>query len=419
MRVLLPLLLAGLTACYSPRSVTPSPHTGPYGEVYQEPLRASLWVDSYTSHVSFELNRPAHVAIFAWRPGQQLHMIQPAVGHQMRQHYSAGSHNVWARTGHFATWRASRPQLASSYPGPGPVYYMLIASAEPLHVAPFYGSARMSWAHQVTWSHNVYTATELLATQIVPDHENTEWTVAYHVGWHDATTPLRASSHLAYRWVHCPGGVMISVPIEVWASGRVMCPELQPVPPPDTTAPITPPDTAAPDPTRRAVEPPRRPSRPESMDGARPDAAEFRALLRQIRLARGQPVDDVEAPPVPAWRRLERDALEGGAVVGFARPVIRPASAEYVIPSTWDAPASQRAEQWRGERSGTRSGTRATRAEPAPRSTQRSSPAAPRPSPRAERATPTVERPAPEARRPSPRPRPESTPTREDPRGGG
>lgn len=418
MRVLLPLLLVGLAACYSPRSVTPNPHMGPYGEVYQEPLRASLWVDSYTSHASFELNRPAHVAIFAWRPGQQIHMIQPAVGHQMRQHYTAGSHSVWARTGHhFATRRASHARLAGSFPSSGPVYYMLIASAEPLHVAPFYGSARLSWAHQVTWSHNLYTATELLATQIVPDYENTEWTVAYHMAWHEDPMTMGVPPHLAYRWVHCPGGVVISVPIEVWAGGGVMCPELQPLPPPDTTAgPGTPADR-----DRRAGETPRRPFRPESMDAERPDEAEFRALLRQIRQARGKPADDVEAPPVPPWRRVEREALEGGAVVGFARPVIRPARAEYAAPHTGGTPASWRAEEGRGETSATRPGTRSTRAEPASRPTQRSTPAAERPSPRAERPAPTVQRPAPEARpsSPSPRPRPDPPPTREDPRGGG
>lgn len=411
MRVLLPLLLLGLAACYSPRTITPEPRHGPYGELYEEPLRASLWVDPFTSHAAFELNRPAHVAIFAWRPGQHMEMIQPAIGQQMRQHFTAGSHSLWTRSGHQRATRTAYARLAGGAASPGPVYYMLIASAEPLHVAPFLGTARMHWAHQVTWSQNLYTATELLATQIIPDIERTEWTVAYHMGWSDDgwdEAMLRVPPRSLYRWVYCPGGIVLSVPVDVWERGWMLCPEVDPGP----TPPMIPPDTTT-DVERRPEDLPRRPFRPEATDADRPDAQEFRNLLRQILAARGRSTDDVSAPPLPAWRRTDRDVAPAGPVVRpSTRPAVQPAaaSAHPASDTRASAPGATRSTP-PAARPGVPGTPPATRTEPAARPAERTRPEAQRPRPQAERPTPAVQRPTPQTTRPRPSPK-------EDPRGG-
>jgi hypothetical protein len=408
MRVLLPLLLLGLAGCYMPRSTGADPYPGnAYGGLYHEPLRASLWMDPYTSHASFELNRPAHVAIFMWQPGQHLTMLHPDIGYHGRQHFVAGRHNLWTRTGqHYATRRpASARYMGGLQPMVGPTYYMLIASDEPLHVAHFYGTARMGWAHQVSWSHNLYTATELLATQIVPDLERTEWTVAYHMAWHDDAQRLGVPTRQAfrhYRWVSCPGGIVISVPLDVWASGLFACPEVDPVEP----APAAEPGT------RTAVVP-RRPLPPESMEGERADEAEFRNLLERIHAARGKPTDDVEAPPVPAWRTVERGAAAAAPVARASRPLIRPAVPKRPAPEVRrPMPGATQPSPWRSPR-GARQGTRADSPHGARPARDAATPAAgaQRPSPRAERATPRVQRPPPQTQRATPPPaRPRPTP---------
>jgi hypothetical protein len=402
MRALLPLLLLAFTACHVPRTIGADPYPGSgVGALYDEPLRASLWVDPHTAHASFDLNRAAHVAIFMWQPGRHLTMVHPDVGYQTRQHFTAGSHYLWTRTSqHYATRRSGMARyMGGLQPMAGPVYYMLIASAEPLHVAPFYGTARMGWAHQVSWSHNLYTATELLATQIVPDIERTEWTVAYHMAWQDGGYPLGVPGHLAsryhYLWVQCPGGIIISVPREVLERGLFACPEVEPGEP-----------GTGPDPETRVVDVPRRPLRPDAMQGERADEAEFRTLLERIRAARGQPVEDLAPPPVPAWRMVERGAPTTPPAVRSARPVIRPAVPERTEPEVASRPGAAQPSPWRSPR-GVGQGTRVEReplgARPA-REQARPGGEARRPAPRAERPSPQVQRPAPRAERPSPPP---------------
>jgi hypothetical protein len=397
MRALLPLMLLAFTACHVPRSTGADLYPGSgAGALYDEPLRASLWVDSRTARASFDLNRPAHVAIFMWQPGQHLIMVHPDVGSQMRQHFTAGSHYLWTRSAqHYATRRSSEARYVGGLqPMARPVYYMLIASAEPLHVAPFYGTARMGWAHQVSWSHNLYTATELLATQIVPDIERTEWTVAYHMAWQDDRYPLGVPGHVPsryfYQWVQCPGGIIISVPRELLDRGLFACPEVEPGEP-GTDA----------DPETRGVDIPRRPLRPDAVQGKRASGDEFRQLLQRIRAGRGQPVEDVSPPPVPAWRMMERGAPTATPAVRSTRPVIRPAIPNRTESEVGPRPGAAQASPWRsprgvGQRTGVERephGARPAREQARPGGEAR------RPAPRAERPSPPPEQP-----RPSPPP---------------
>jgi hypothetical protein len=417
MRLLLPFALLGLAACYSPRSTGADLYPGSsYGGLYEEPLRASLWVDPYTSHASFELNRPAHVAIFTWQPGQHLDMVHPHVGYQARQYFVAGSHNVWNRTTpySFMRRRAATQYVGGLRPMSGPTYYMMIASAEPLHLAPFYGTARMGWVHQASWSHNLYTATELLAAQVVPDLEHTEWTVAYHMVWHDDAQRRNIRPQLAsYRWVACPGGVVIAVPLHILDAGLFGCPQGE--------SPEGKPGEQAPGPSPRdSAAAPRRPAPPVAMQGERADEAELRSLLQGIRAARGLPTEDVEAPPIPAWRKVERGASDGAPVARATRPLIRPAVPARPAPAVRaHSPGATPASALRSPR-GARHGTgvdgpsNAWPAEESARArTQRPARATERPAPRVQRPPPQAQRPSPApAQRPSPpsaqpRPKPE------------
>jgi hypothetical protein len=410
MRFLLPLVLLGLAACYSPRSTGADLYPGSsYGGLYEEPLRASVWVDPYTSHTSFELNRPAHVAIFMWQPGQHLDMVHPDVGYQARQYFAAGSHYLWNRTSQYSSMRrrATAQNVGGLRPMPGPTYYVMIASAEPLHLAPFYGTARMGWAHQASWSHNLYTATELLAAQVVPDLERTEWTVAYHMVWPDAMRRMDSPPHLAtYRWVTCPGGVVIAVPLHVLESGLFSCPSAESPEgePGEWTPPTSPRDSA---------DAPRRPVHPGTMRGERADEAELRSLMERIRTARGLPTEDVEAPPVPAWRRVERGAPDGAPVARTTRPLIRPAVPARPEPTVRTQGPGGFPASALGSPRGARQGTgvdRSPHARPADESARARTRGA---APAAERPAPRVQRPSPEpAQRPSsppaePRPKPE------------
>jgi hypothetical protein len=98
MRALLVVLLAGLAACYSPRSLGSDGYMGANGAAWQdEPLRASLWIDPYSGFTSFDINRPAHVALFQWRPGSHFSIVYPSIGYGTNQFFHAGRNVIHTR----------------------------------------------------------------------------------------------------------------------------------------------------------------------------------------------------------------------------------------------------------------------------------------------------------------------------------
>ncbi len=227
MRHLLPLLLLGLGGCSLPGAfgsplddyARPAYGGGSYYyQGYQDPLRATLWYDEYTGFASFDLNRQAHVALFAIRPMGGIEMIYPAIGYGARQLFTRGSHNI--RTNVSPYRFASSWSLAS---GANPIYIVLIASERPLDVAPFMATGSLPWLSRASVTWNPYSATEVLAREIVPQPNTTDWTVAYHVVWPQSLRSDRYRRR-AYTWVVCPGNVVISVPVEAVRNGWVYCP---------------------------------------------------------------------------------------------------------------------------------------------------------------------------------------------------
>lgn len=404
MRALLALLLVGLAACYSPRTITPGPdgYTGAQGAAWQHdvPLQASLWVDPFTRMTTFELTRPAHVALFLWQPGSHFSMVYPAIGYGSNQHFHAGVNTLFprARTAMQRGHTRSMAHPASLFQTPAPVYYVLMASEEPLQVGSFLGQA--PWVSHVAWSSNLYTATELLASQIVPAPSSTEWTVAYHVTWLEGRD--RA---LRTQWVVCPDGTVIAAPVMAIHAGLVHCPD-------GTRAEPSAPDTTeAPAERRIAERLAEIRERGLAMGPDRPDEEELRERIRGIKELRGQRPDEVEVP-VPTWRRT--DAVEtvdrpGAFAERLPVPrVARPGSERVGTPAVTGAPGADSPRPAAHRPRADRSPPRAERPADRPRA-----PAAQRPS--AQRPPPPVQRtPPPRTERRSPPPSRDRRPPPDD-----
>lgn len=388
MRRITPLLLIGLAACYTPPQGEPVPGAeGMYGTGWiQEPIEATLFVDPYTAVASFELSEPAHVAVFTWQPGTHFRMVYPSIGYSNRQYYDAGRHHIWTDTRrHFTRSQRMLTHLVGVPPSAGPTYFILVASEEPMDVRPFYGTGMSTWVNRVSWSYNPYTATELLASQIIPQPGSSDWTVAYHVVWAQDAFPGQMRPQ--YVWIRCPGGVTIAVPAGAQGSA-FQCPEV--------VADETQRDSAEARPLPRA-------QRPRGlMVAERPDDEEMRGLIRDIRRARGEAADDVDEVAIPGWRQADRARLAQRPEATAERPRLRPVDAD-ARTGARSSPAGSRIQ----DRDRTRSGARGAEARPASgrpstspatRPTERARPAA-RPSsparPQAERPTPQRERPAP------------------------
>jgi hypothetical protein len=389
MRYLVPLFLVGLAACYSPRSIGPDAQAaGPYGGWDDEPMQASLWIDPHTFLASIDVNKPAHVALFHWRPGESFSLVYPRIGEAHQRSFDAGRHHLWTRSrSYFPTRGHSMAHRTSMQSGMGePSYFVLIASERPLDVLPFMGTGRSMWVNRVAWSYNLYTATELLASQVVPQPTATDWTASYQVVWPIGDRQPRAPEFI---WVDC-AGVHIVVPLDVFLRGNFFCPDgeqVQPVPADSAVAP----QTGVAD---RIVQ--LREGRGAS--AARPSDEEVRSLMERIREARRDAGEEVEAMPLPRLRGADQARARTSATASGSpfRPVIRP-----TMPARAEAAG-------RAQLPGLRSDPRSRQSVDRPR------PHADSPRPQAERSRPAAQRPRPQAERPPPRvdrPQPQREPT--------
>jgi hypothetical protein len=373
MRAFLPLALLAATACYSPRAVEtrPGPYDGPEDAWGVAPLQASVWYDEHTGLANFDLSRPAHVAIFALRPGGGLEMIYPAIGYGSRMAFTRGRHFV--RTG------GSPYRLTGNWSmayGQGPMYILLVASEDPLDLGAFRAGGMMNWLTRSAVTYNPYLATEALVGEIVANPAGPGWTTAMHVVWPTPVAPYRDRAS-RYMRVQCANGLVVVVPIAAWVNGYAVCPEHLP-----------PPDSADADsiPGIREVAP-KRPQPPEGWITTSVGELDLRQELRRVRAAHGK--NDPGRLDLTPFRRPETGRL--------TRTGSRSAPGSYgdgrvsARPST--RPVADRP----------RPATRPeTRSRPASRPEARSRPATPRPQ----------ARPAP---RPSPPPKPKPT----KPGGGG
>ncbi len=238
MRTMLPLLLLGVSACYAPRTVGAGPDgyaTPAYGVGgYDMPLQASIWYDEYNGFASFDVNRPAHVAIFAIQPGSSLRMIYPAIGYGGQQRFASGRHDV--RTATSSMRFASNQSLVY---GAGPTYIVLIASERAMDVAAFMATGYAPWLQHRLATMSPYHAADLLAQEIVPNPGVTDWTVAYHVVWPTNLWYSPYGMQRQYVWVNCGNGIILSVPTDAYYAGWVVCPKQDRTQPPaDSTRPL-------------------------------------------------------------------------------------------------------------------------------------------------------------------------------------
>jgi hypothetical protein len=336
MRRFLPVLLIGLGGCSLPAAGSfadnyrsPRYGAGSYYDPWAPPLEAVVWFDEYSGLASFEVNRPAYVALFALQPMGRIEMIYPAAGYGRARQYARGSHSVQTR--------ASPYRFASSWSlvsGATPTYIVLIASERPLDVARFMALGSSPWLDRLAMISSPFTAMDELAREIVPRASQTEWTLAYHVIWPQS---LWTNSYYRrpYTWIVCPGRVVLSVPLEAVRYGWVYCPDGSRAGDPDDrdsrrlieTVPARPTAPGWPGPedglTRPLVETvggvPRRPGRPDETEGI------------QLPRRNGDPVE----PSAPAATFTETLP---------ARPVARPATPAPSTPAPTTTPARPGAE---------------------------------------------------------------------------
>jgi hypothetical protein len=397
MRWLVPLLVLGLAGCYSPRSVGHADDVaGAWGQRTAGPLEASLWIDPFTAAASFDLSRPAHVGIFHWQPGRSFTMVYPASGYSHRQDFTAGRHHLWTLARNYAPPRG-RAGFAS-HPGTfsQPSYFVLVASERPLQLSPFflYGTGQSVWVNRVSWSYNPYTATELLASQIVPSPETTDWTVAYQVVWfHDRFDGVPRAADV--RWVRCPDGTVIAVPLDILAARLLSCPDgtLAEPPPGDTASSGARSVIAGLVQERRLAA--------GALGGERSSPEEVRSLVHRIREARieeGETVGELSLPRLGL--RDARRAQAPAATGTEERPAIRPAAVERGEALRAGA-AGDRARPGTAAGSARPADERGPRADPRPARGERTRPATDRRRPQSDppAATPARQpRPSPEAR---------------------
>ena len=221
MRAILPLAFLAMTACYTPRAVEPAPDPWdtPPGGWGASPLEASLFYDEYTGYAYFDLSRPAHVAIFALRPGGGMEMIYPAIGIGTRMSFNNGRNIV--RTA------GSPYRLTGNWSmafGQGPMYILLVASDDPLDVGSFRATGTMAWLNRTSVTYNPYVALDALVGEVVPRPTTSAWTTAMHVVWPFSAWP-DVRQRTRYVRVVCASGVQVVVPTEALLMGYPVCPE--------------------------------------------------------------------------------------------------------------------------------------------------------------------------------------------------
>lgn len=292
MRALLPLALLAAVGCYSPRAVEPGPT--PYGSFeeyadddwgYTGPLEASVYFDEHSGYAWFDVSRPAHVAMFALRPGGSLSIIYPVIGYGTRMAFNGGRHVV--RTA------ASSVRMTgnwSMFEGQGPMYILLVASDDPLDVREFQATRTMGWLSRASITYNPHVALDALVGEIVPRPNTSAWTTAMHVVW--PLSPYPDTRRARYLRVQCASGVVIMAPVEAVMAGYPICPEQLQHPPVDSTSDST-------KATIRGVTP-TRPQPPEGWMTASIGDVDLREELGRLRERHGR-VDpgDLEIRPYP------------------------------------------------------------------------------------------------------------------------
>ena len=324
MRTILPLALLAVTACYTPRAVDPAPNVYDRADAYgMAPLEASVFYHEYSGYVSFDVSRPAHVALFALRPGGGMNMIYPArgIGGSMtrgglvgegRSQFYAGRHSV--RT--LASPYRMTGNWSMAY-GEGPMYILLVASDEPLDVSPFRATGTLAWLNRSAITYNPYVALDALVGEIVPRPNTSAWTTAVHMVWPMSSFPGKTERR--YVAVQCRNGLVVYAPIEAVLANYPICPEhLQQQPLPVDSAKAK---------ERIADVTPRPGNPPAGWMSTRIGDVDLNSELKRMREENGKRDPGIlEIRPFPAFPPAERSRTLGPARSGDNDRVGIPAS---------------------------------------------------------------------------------------------
>lgn len=153
-----------------------------YGD---RPMEAYLYPAAGSQSFLFEVNRPAHVAVFRISPGRGTSLVYPRPG------FDGSSSTARAGTTWIAEFalRNSARDLQRSNVGfvshaSGPDFFFMIASEEPLDLDRIgsFGS-NLPWALGSGYgAASPYSTMENLATILVPNWESANWATDYYVG---------------------------------------------------------------------------------------------------------------------------------------------------------------------------------------------------------------------------------------------
>lgn len=195
------------------------------------PLRANVWFDEYAGLASFDINRPAHVAIFALRPLGNIELIYPVSGWGggVKRAFRTGRHSVRAESHRYQLVRGRAGHGRSRYAS-GQTYILLIASDRPLDLRHFLATGTVPWLNHPSVTRDPLLATDHLAREIVAGQGRSEWTAAYHVIWPEASL-RRYDGRVPVTMVRCPGGAVIAIPKQVLRPGGWICPDRHTRPP--------------------------------------------------------------------------------------------------------------------------------------------------------------------------------------------
>lgn len=285
------LILAGLTVLLASGCVGLA--AGGYDSSYDRPLDAHLFVDQgLAGGLIFDVNQPAHVAIFRIVPGRGTVMLYPRAGYSSSDGFTLGGLERVPMSRRGDTYN-----FLPSPAGYGPEFYLLVASDEPLRSFGAFGN-RLDRALGVQFaSTSAYSTMEQIVSAAVPNLEAGNWTTDFYVHWPEM---LHHSPRAGLVEIRC-GDYTAWVPLgNVVEATRVLCQQQdQQIP-----QPSLPGDTAdVIEPIRR---PPAQPVTDRIASTQLENPEEWEARRRAAVEGRSIGIDELDAAGVPGIRERAR-----------------------------------------------------------------------------------------------------------------
>lgn len=141
----------------------------------------------------FDLNKPAHVAVFRISPGLGTALVYPRAGlaQSDARFARAGLNWIPSQSVRLASRELSRRNVGVVSMAQGPSFYFVVASENPLDFREIgrFGD-NLPWALGGAYASSAYTTMESLTQLMVPNWETGEWAADFFVDWAVPTTPM-------------------------------------------------------------------------------------------------------------------------------------------------------------------------------------------------------------------------------------